>query len=121
MAKNIKKTVQRPRVSGLAHWRWQRMSAVAVLVLMAYFVFVVATIGTLNYEAARAFLATPYQALALALLVVIGVFHGTLGAHVVIEDYVPVKSGRHALILTVNILMAIIAGASLVAIASVAF
>ena len=121
MAKNIKKTVQRPRVSGLAHWRWQRMSAVAVLVLMVYFVFVVATIGTLNYEAARAFLATPYQALALALLVVIGVFHGTLGAHVVIEDYVPVKSGRHALILTVNILMAIIAGASLVAIASVAF
>ena len=121
MAKNIKKTVQRSRVSGLAHWRWQRMSAVAVLVLMAYFVFVVATIGTLNYEAARAFLATPYQALALALLVVIGVFHGTLGAHVVIEDYVPVKSGRHALILTVNILMAIIAGASLVAITSVAF
>ena len=110
----------RPRVSGLSHWRWQRMSAVAVLVLMAYFVFVVATIGTLDYAAARAFMATPYQALAMALLVTIGVFHGTLGAHVVIEDYVPVKSGRRVLILTVNIVMTIIAVASLVAIASVA-
>jgi succinate dehydrogenase / fumarate reductase membrane anchor subunit len=121
MEKNSEKTMPRPQVSGLAHWRWQRMSAVAVLLLMAYFVFVVATIGSLDYAAARAFLATPHQAVALVLLVVIGVFHGTLGTHVVIEDYVPVKSGRHALILTVNIIMAIIAGASLVAIASVAF
>lgn len=121
MVKNSDKTMPRPRVSGLSHWRWQRMSAVAVLMLMAYFVFVVTRIGTLDYAAARAFLATPYQALALALLVVIGVFHGTLGAHVVIEDYVPVKSGRHALISTVSIIMAIIAGASLIAIASVAF
>ena len=121
MEKNSEKTMPRPQVSGLAHWRWQRMSAVAVLLLMAYFVFVVATIGSLDYAAALAFLAPPHQAVALALLVVIGVFHGTLGAHVVIEDYVPVKSGRHALILTVNIIMAIIAGASLVAIASVAF
>lgn len=121
MIKNSETKMPKPRMPGLSHWRWQRMSAVAVLVLMAYFVFVVATIGTLDYEAARAFLATPYQALALALLVVIGVFHGALGAQVVIEDYVPVKSGRHALILTVNIIMAIIAGASLVAIASVAF
>ncbi|WP_438997088.1 succinate dehydrogenase, hydrophobic membrane anchor protein [Candidatus Puniceispirillum sp.] len=121
MEKNSYKTMPRPRVSGLSHWRWQRMSAVAVLILMAYFVFVVTRIGTLDYQAARAFLAIPYQALALALLVVIGVFHGTLGAHVVIEDYVPVKSGRHALILSVNIIMAIIAGASLIAIASIAF
>lgn len=87
---------------------------------MAYFVFIVTRIGSLDYAAARDFLATPYQALALALLVVIGVFHGALGAHVVIEDYVSVQSGRHALILTVNIIMAIIAGASLIAIASVA-
>ena len=115
------KVMPRPRVSGLPHWRWQRFSAVAVLVLMAYFVFVVARIGAMDYSAARAFIETPYQALALAVLVVTGVFHGTLGAHVVIEDYVPVKSGRHALILTVNIIMAIIAGASLVAIASIAF
>ena len=121
MAKNTEKSMPNPRIPGLTHWRWQRMSAVAVLVLMAYFVFVVATIGSLDYAAARAFLATPHQALALALLVIIGVFHGTLGAHVVIEDYVPVKSGRHALILTVNIIMAIIAGASLIAIASIVF
>ena len=48
MEKNLEKTMPRPQVSGLAHWRWQRMSAVAVLLLMAYFVFVVATIGSLD-------------------------------------------------------------------------
>lgn len=121
MKENNEKTMPRPRVSGVPHWRWQRMSAVAMLLLMAYFVFVVATIGTLDFVTARAFLAIPHQALAMGLLVVIGIFHGTLGAHVVIEDYVPVKSGRHAIIVTVTIIMAIIAGASLVAIASVAF
>ena len=47
-----------PREPGFGHWRWQRISAVATLGLMLYFTYLVASIGTLDYSAAMAFVAS---------------------------------------------------------------
>jgi len=46
---------------------------------MVYFTYLVAMIGALDYAAAKSFVATPYHALALAVLVGAGLFHAALG------------------------------------------
>ena len=78
----------RRRISGVGHWRWQRYSAVVVLLLTAYLVILTAGLGTLDQGAATALVSQPINALALAVLVSVGMWHGTLGLQVVIEDYV---------------------------------
>ena len=90
----------RPRISGVRHWRWQRISALALFVAMAYFVFVVSRLGTLDHAQAVAFVTAPINMLGLVCLVVIGLFHASLGLEVVIEDYVPLNKGRRPLIYT---------------------
>ena len=111
----------RRRVSGVGHWRWQRYSAVLVLLLMAYLVILTAGLGTLDQGAATALVSQPINALALAVLVSVGMWHGTLGLQVVIEDYVSVGAGRHAVLGIVRVAMGLVAAGSLWAIARIAF
>jgi len=120
MADHTTGITHRPRVPGLGHWRWQRHSAVIVLLLMGYFVILVASVGGLDHASARALVGHPANAVALAGLVIIGLWHGTLGLQVVIEDYISVGGGRHAALALVRIVMGLIGLASLWAIARVA-
>ena len=109
-----------PRHPGLAHWRWQRYSAVIVLLLMIYFVVMLAGLGGLDHAGAAAMVGQPVNALALAVLVTIGLWHGTLGLQVVIEDYISLKGGRNAALGIVRVAMGLVGVASLWAIARVA-
>ena len=88
----------RPRISGVQHWRWQRISALMLFVIMVYLVFAVSRLSTFDYGQALTFVASPINALGLGSLVVVGFFHASLGLEVVIEDYVPLNKGRKALI-----------------------
>ena len=110
----------RRRVSGVGHWRWQRYSAVVVLLLMAYLVVLTASLSTLDHAAATALVGQPLNALALGVLVSVGMWHGTLGLQVVIEDYVSLKAGRHAVLGIVRVVMGLIAAGSLWAIVRIA-
>ncbi len=103
----------RPRISGVQHWRWQRISALALFVIMAYFVFAVSRLSTFDYDQAITFLAAPINAFGLACLVVVGLFHASLGLEVVIEDYVPLNKGRRTLIYVIKAAILVVAGASL--------
>jgi succinate dehydrogenase / fumarate reductase membrane anchor subunit len=73
---------------GLHHWKAQRVTAVANLVLILWFVFSAAALAGAGYAEVRAWLASPVAA-SLMILLVISVFHhARLGLQVVIEDYV---------------------------------
>mgnify|MGYP001273977391 FL=1 len=109
-----------PREPGFGHWRWQRISAVATLGLMLYFTYLVASIGPLDYSAAMAFVAAPQHAVALAILVIAGLFHAVLGVQMIIEDYIPLASGRLALVTIARGVFAIAAMASLVSVGMIA-
>ena len=111
----------RPRISGVQHWRRQRLSAVALLVLMAYFVFVVSQIGTLDHTQAVEFVTVPLNLLGLACLVVVGLFHASLGLEVVIEDYVPLNKGRRILIYVAKATLLVVGVASLCSLVVTAF
>jgi len=112
--------VNRRRVPGVGHWRWQRYSAVIVLLLMMYFVVMLASLGRLDHAGAVALVGHPANAAALAGLVAIGLWHGVLGLQVVIEDYISVPGGRHVVLGIVRVVMGLIGAASLWAIARVA-
>ena len=104
------------RESGYGHWCWQRISAVITLILMVYFTYLMASLGPLNYAEARSFVATPHQGVALALLVIVGLFHAALGMQMIIEDYIPLASGRLALVMMARGIFAIASLVSLVAV-----
>ena len=57
--------------------------------------------------------------MALAILVIAGLFHAALGVQMIIEDYIPLASGRLALVTIVRGVFAIAAVASLVSIGMV--
>jgi len=113
-------SAKHPREPGFGHWRWQRISAVATLGLMLYFTYLVASMGPLDYSAAMAFVAAPQHSVALAILVIAGLFHAALGVQMIIEDYIPLASGRLALVTTARGVFAIAAMASLVSVGMIA-
>ena len=110
----------RGRISGVSHWRWQRYSAIVVLVLMTYFTSLLATIGSLDFAGATALVAAPHNAVALAVLLVVGLFHGATGLQVVLEDYVSLAAGRVIYVMMAKILMTIIGLAGLWALVKIA-
>ena len=105
-----------PRESGYGHWRWQRISAVITLILMVYFTYLMASLGLLDYMEAHRFVATPHQGIALGLLMIVGLFHAALGVQMIIEDYIPLASGRLVLVM---VAMAVFIIASLIGIVAV--
>ena len=111
----------RARISGVRHWRWQRISALALVVATTYFMFVISQLGTLDYTQAVAFVTAPVNLLGLASLVSVGLFHASLGLEVVVEDYVPLNKGRRALIYTAKAALLIVGVVSLCSLVVTAF
>jgi succinate dehydrogenase / fumarate reductase membrane anchor subunit len=73
---------------GVAHWWQQRLTAVALVPLLLWFVVsVIANVGA-DYLSMRAWLGTPGNATLLILLIIAVFHHAQLGVQVVIEDYV---------------------------------
>lgn len=73
---------------GTHHFKLQRLTALANLVLVLWFVFAAASLSGADYAAVRAWLAAPLSASLMILLVVSTFYHARLGVQVVIEDYV---------------------------------
>lgn len=72
---------------GAHHWRTQRLTALALLVLGPWFIISLALLPDLQYDTLRGWAAGLVNAPLLALLVVMACWHSQLGLQVVIEDY----------------------------------
>lgn len=85
--------------SGVAHFWHQRVTAVALVPLTIWFVWAVARYTGAPYEDVRAFLGDPFNAAAMLLFVIAGLYHMALGVQVVIEDYITREGMKLALLL----------------------
>ena len=73
---------------GAGHWIMQRLTAIANVLLIIWFLFSAIGLAGADYEATRAWLASPFSAALMLLLVTSAFYHAKLGLQVVIEDYV---------------------------------
>jgi succinate dehydrogenase / fumarate reductase, membrane anchor subunit len=87
--------------SGTHHHVRQRVSALALVVLVPWFLFSVMRAALSGYESALAWVASPLNATLLILTAAAAVYHMRLGMQVVIEDYIA-KSGMRSALLILN-------------------
>jgi succinate dehydrogenase / fumarate reductase membrane anchor subunit len=73
---------------GVAHWWAQRLTAVALVPLVIWFVASVCAMTGADYAAVREWVASPVVSILLVLLTVAVFHHAQLGLQVVLEDYV---------------------------------
>lgn len=73
--------------AGTHHWWHQRLTAGTNFALMAWFVFSLARLPAYGHADVTRWLASPWAALPMALLVLSVFYHFRLGLQVVIEDY----------------------------------
>jgi len=84
---------------GVGHWWMQRVTAVALIPLTAWFAISLITSSLQSYEAMRGWLGQPWVAVLTLLLVVTLAWHAKLGVQVVIEDYIHSKGAKTTLLL----------------------
>ena len=100
---------------GVGHWKAQRLTAIANVVLVLWFVFSAMALAGAGYEEVRAWLASPLAATLMILLVISVFYHASLGLQVVIEDYVHHPGIRIAALIAVRLVVAWLAVACIVA------
>ncbi|MFD2262028.1 succinate dehydrogenase, hydrophobic membrane anchor protein [Lacibacterium aquatile] len=87
---------------GVEHWWMQRVTAVALVPLLLWFVISVIGLVGAPYEAVVSWMGHPVSGLLLILLIVAVFHHAQLGIQVVLEDYVHNEGAKIACLLAVK-------------------
>lgn len=101
--------------SATGHFRYQRLSAVALLPLSVWLLVLLNKAMTAPYAETVAWLSSPLNALAIAAWTLAVIWHAALGVQVVIEDYVSTVSIRHWAICVTNLIFLVLGVAALAA------
>lgn len=106
---------------GTHHWWMQRLTSIALLPLVIW--FIVAMIGRLgaDHGAVSAWLASPLTAVLMILFVVVTFHHTQLGLQVVIEDYVHSEGVKFTLLTAIKLASIALAVAAVFAVLKIAF
>ncbi|TWT15634.1 succinate dehydrogenase, hydrophobic membrane anchor protein [Reyranella sp. CPCC 100927] len=106
---------------GTHHWWLQRVTAIALVPLVVWFIISMLRVAPEGQAAVRAWIASPITMTMLILFIAVGLWHAALGMQVVIEDYVHTKGWRIGLDLAVKFIAAALIVAGIVAIFKIAF
>jgi len=105
--------------NGTQHWWQQRVTAVALALLGAWFAICIVGADLADRAALTAWIARPLNATLLLLLVLTAAWHSLLGSRVVVEDYVK-GAIKVPLLLTLQFVHAIAAVVGVVAVLQIA-
>ena len=106
--------------TGTEHFWIQRVTAIALALLVPWLIGVLVSMAGADADAARAMLARPWNAILMTAFAVAMFWHAKLGIQVVIEDYVHTRASEVTLQLLNTFLCTLGAIASVYAIARIA-
>ena len=106
--------------TGTSHFWWQRVTAIALALLVAWLIGLLVSLVGADLGTVRATIARAWNAIMLAALAIAMFWHAKLGLQVIIEDYVHERLAEVLLKLLVIFACAAGALASLYAIARIA-
>ena len=89
--------------SGAHHWLMFRYTSVGSLLLTVWFGASLLMLPNFGYASVREWLASPVAATAMALFIIVNVWHMQLGLRVVIEDYVHEEGNKFASLVALNL------------------
>mgnify|MGYP006133502645 CR=1 FL=1 len=91
--------------TGLHHWWSQRLTALALIPLMLWFVSIIAFMGGSDYQSSYDAVSNPFNATLFLLLILASFWHAQLGLQVVLEDYISSKITRITLIVIMKFIL----------------
>ena len=106
---------------GVGHWWAQRLTAVALIPLLLWFVIEVIRLTGAPRAVVVAWLHGPFAAITTLLMLVAVFYHMALGIQVVIEDYVHSEWSKITLLVLNKFFCAILAAAGIFAVLRIAF
>lgn len=106
---------------GTGHWWAQRTSAVALVPLVIYVLYLLVSLAGADYATIRLAIAQPWNAVLLILFFATAFWHARLGLQVVIEDYIHARWLEISLMIVVKFTYAVLGLAAIVAIGRIAF
>jgi succinate dehydrogenase / fumarate reductase membrane anchor subunit len=95
---------------GVGNWIGERVTSVALIPLVAWGVWSALGLAAGDYQTAMAWVASPVNAVLLALLLAVGFWHMHAGMRVVVEDYIERTFTRTVLLLA-NLFVCVLFGA----------
>jgi succinate dehydrogenase / fumarate reductase, membrane anchor subunit len=105
---------------GVEHWWMQRITAIALVPLMLWFVIAVIGLVGADLETMQNWVGRPLPAILLVLLLIATFYHMSLGLQVVVEDYVHVELAKLALVILIRLFCFALAVAGIFAVFSIA-
>lgn len=106
--------------SGVKHWWAQRLTAIALVPLSVWFVAALLQHAGAGRLDVMAWLSDPVSALLMILVLVAALYHAVLGVEEVIIDYVHNAALRHAGLIVLKLLGALLIAASVFAVLLIA-
>jgi succinate dehydrogenase membrane anchor subunit len=104
---------------GLGHWSRQRLTAIANVLLVVWFLFSAMALAGAGYAEVRAWLASPLSASLMILLIISTFYHARLGLQVVVEDYVHGEAAKLAALIAIPLVIFALAVTCIVAVLKV--
>ena len=106
---------------GTEHFWRQRLTAVALVPLIIWFVVSIVAMSGADHAAMIAWLKQPVPAVAMLLFIAAGFVHLRLGMQVIIEDYVTSDGAKIALLMLNTFFCAAVGLASVLAVLKISF
>jgi succinate dehydrogenase / fumarate reductase, membrane anchor subunit len=106
---------------GVHHWWVQRLTSIALVPLMVWFVVALLSLPLHDRASVAAWAARGWTPLLLILFILVATWHSRLGVQVVIEDYVPSPGTKSFSLILSSFVHLFVAAAAIFAVLKVAF